>query len=189
MSDTSHSVQLDSNGVVRTRSLYDRPGDDYLSNKGDLWSFSFSSFGFSCVRISDIDRVSIVESANDGWNIETIVTLVSDSSSRLQVLTRDFDVYRWIDGDGAASHRRFDLSFAGNKINYTINACMHAFESPHCFCLYKLYTVNREYFDVKIFSDSMACTKIKRTKFMHDINDNAVQGHLSENDLTRKIIA
>ena len=28
------------------------------------------------------------------------------------------------------------------------------------------YTVNREYFDVKIFSDSMACAKIKRTKYI-----------------------
>ena len=50
------------------------------------------------------------------------------------------------------------------------------------------YTVNREYFDVKIFSDSMACVKIKRTKYMHNINDNAVQDHLSENYLTQKII-
>ena len=50
-------------------------------------------------------------------------------------------------------------------------------------------TVNREYFDVKIFSDSMACAKIKRTKYMRNINDNAVQGRLSENYLTRKIIA
>ena len=51
------------------------------------------------------------------------------------------------------------------------------------------YTVNREYFDVKIFSDSMACAKIKRAKYMRNINDNAVQGRLSENYLTRKIIA
>ena len=29
---------------------------------------------------------------------------------------------------------------------------------------YKLHTVNREYFVVKIFSDSLACAKIKRTK-------------------------
>ena len=28
-------------------------------------------------------------------------------------------------------------------------------------------TVNREYFNVKIFSDSMACAKIKHTKYMH----------------------
>ena len=52
-----------------------------------------------------------------------------------------------------------------------------------------LYTVNHEYFDVKIFSDSMACAKIKRTKYMRNINDNAVQGRLSENYLTRIIIA
>ena len=46
-----------------------------------------------------------------------------------------------------------------------------------------LYTiVNRKYFNVKIiFSDSMACAKIKRTKFMCNINDNVVQGCLSFN--------
>ena len=38
------------------------------------------------------------------------------------------------------------------------------------------YIINREYFDVKIFSDSMACAKIKRTKYMHSINNNVVQG-------------
>ena len=51
------------------------------------------------------------------------------------------------------------------------------------------YTINREYFNVEIFLDSMACAKIKRTKYMRNINDNAVQGHLSENYLMRKIIA
>ena len=51
------------------------------------------------------------------------------------------------------------------------------------------YTVNREHFDVKILSDSMAYAKIKRTKYTRNINDNAVQGRLSENYLTRKIIA
>ena len=45
------------------------------------------------------------------------------------------------------------------------------------------YTVNCEYFDVKIFSDSMACAKIKRTKYVRNINDNAVQGRFSENYL------
>jgi hypothetical protein len=78
--------------------------------------------------------VSIVENGNDAWNIETIVTLVSDSSNRLQVLTRDFDVFRWIDGDGEVSHRCFDLSFAGNNIIIYIDCmlmyvCMHTQES------------------------------------------------------------
>ena len=50
-------------------------------------------------------------------------------------------------------------------------------------------TVNCEYFDVKIFSDSMACAKIKRTNYMRNTNDNAVQGRLSKKYLTRKIIA
>ena len=55
--------------------------------------------------------------------------------------------------------------------------------------MYQLITVNREYFDVKIFSDSMACAKIKRMKYMRNINDNAVQDRLSETYLTQKIIA
>ena len=55
--------------------------------------------------------------------------------------------------------------------------------------LKNVITVNREYFDVKIFLDSMACAKIECTKYMRNINDNAIQGRLSENYLTRKIIA
>ena len=35
----------------------------------------------------------------------------------------------------------------------------------------------------------MAYVKIKRTKYMRNINDNAVQGRLSENYLTQRIIA
>ena len=46
-------------------------------------------------------------------------------------------------------------------------------------------TVNREIFIVKIFSDSMASAKIKRTIIMHIINDNAVRGRLSKNYLTK----
>ena len=42
------------------------------------------------------------------------------------------------------------------------------------------YTVNHEYFDVKILSNSMACVKIKRTKYMRKTNNNAVKGRLSE---------
>ena len=41
-----------------------------------------------------------------------------------------------------------------------------------------IYTVNREYFNVKIFLDSLACVKIKRTKYTCNINGNAVQAGL-----------
>ena len=126
-SGTSHSVQIQLNGVVQTSLLYDRAGDDYQLNKGDLWDISFSTFGFSdsCITITEIQRVSIVESGNDGWNIETILTLVSDSRN-LQVLTQDFGANHWIDGDHPSlAYRRFDLRFAGNYCY--MYACMQLF--------------------------------------------------------------
>ena len=45
-------------------------------------------------------------------------------------------------------------------------------------------TVICEYFVVKIFSDSLACAKINTQKYICNIDDNAVQGRLSENCLT-----
>ena len=50
-------------------------------------------------------------------------------------------------------------------------------------------TVSHEIFVVKIFSDNMASAKIKCTKIMCIIDDNVVQGRVSENDLTQKFIA
>ena len=47
--------------------------------------------------------------------------------------------------------------------------------------------VNREYFVVKIFSDSLAYAKIKCVKIY--VNCNAVRGHLSENYFGHEIFA
>ena len=52
-----------------------------------------------------------------------------------------------------------------------------------------LATVNREYFVVKIFLDSLAYAKIKHAKYMRIIISNAVRGRLSKNYLTQKFIA
>ena len=49
-------------------------------------------------------------------------------------------------------------------------------------------TVNREYFVVKYFQTAWLARKLNTRKYIRNINDNAVQGRLSENDLTRKII-
>ena len=46
------------------------------------------------------------------------------------------------------------------------------------------YTVNHEFFVAKIFSDNLACAKIKPTKYMRNINNNVVQDRLSKNYLT-----
>ena len=111
--DAAHAIELQASGQVRSLQLYDRPGDDTLPNKGDLWTFSIASFGIpdSCITISDIRGVSIIESSDDGWNIESIVTIV-ESSGRYQLLTRDFGANHWVDGDGPNSRRRFDLTLA-----------------------------------------------------------------------------
>ena len=52
-SDSSHSIQLQYNGAVKTMDLYDRPGNDYTLNKGGLWELSLSS---GCIKFSEIQR-------------------------------------------------------------------------------------------------------------------------------------
>ena len=113
-SDTHHTVEVQTIGYVRNLRLYNRPGNDMLEHKGDLWKINFADFHFpdTCITIGEIRRVSILEAANDGWNIDSIVTLVKDSRGGIQVLTQDLDVNRWIDGDAHHSHRRFELTFA-----------------------------------------------------------------------------
>ena len=112
-SDSDHTIEILAAGYVRNLRLYDRPGNDYSKHKGDLWKYNIASFHFpfSCVTISNIKKVSIIESGNDGWNIDSIVTLVG-ADGRFKVLTQDLDVYRWIDGNGHHTHRRFTLTFA-----------------------------------------------------------------------------
>ena len=111
-SDGRHTVEIRARGYVRKLRLYDRPGNDYAKHKGDLWKINIASFSFPfCLTISNIQRVSIIESSNDGWNIDSIVTLVG-SRGHFEVLTQNLDVNRWIDGNGQPSHKRFTLTFA-----------------------------------------------------------------------------
>lgn len=113
-SDNSHAIELtfmaDGQTEVQTVPLYNLPGDDYFKNKGDLWVFDISAFSESCVTVGNIESVSIVADSNDGWNIASIVTLVRDAEGKDQLLTSDFGVNRWIDGDSVASAERFELS-------------------------------------------------------------------------------
>lgn len=109
--DSGHNVEVNVRGAARHRPLYDRPGDDAMKHKGDLWVYNFSQFGFpySCIKIGDIRTVSITEGSNDGWNIESIVVLVVDAHGGAEAITADFGVNQWVDGDGSQSHRRFTL--------------------------------------------------------------------------------
>lgn len=109
-SDSAHTIEIQAHGLVRNFKFYNRQGNDMLEDKGDLWKIRFPDFHFDrCIRIGDIETVSIVASNNDGWHIESIVTFVTDGSGEFQMLTEDFDVYRWIDGNSAYSNKRFQL--------------------------------------------------------------------------------
>ena len=86
-----------------------------LENKGDLWKINITDFHFtnSCMRIGDIQRVYVIETNDDGWNIDSIVTMVKDSSGGIGTLTQNLDINRWVDGnDGALTRRRFELTRA-----------------------------------------------------------------------------
>jgi hypothetical protein len=111
-SGSGHRVELQASGYTSSQLLYDRPGNDAMVNKGDHWILSILSFHIpdSCVTMQDITGVAITQSSTDGWNIESIVTIVRDISDRYQLLTRDIGANRWVDGNGPTSHRRFVLT-------------------------------------------------------------------------------
>ena len=129
-SDIVHNIQLQYFGHVQTMTLYDRPGNDFLSNKGDLWDFSLRLSGY--ITLSAIQRVSIVAGGSDGWNIESIITLVRDSEGRIQVLTRDFDVDRWIDDDNSRN-QRFDLTFSLSDVGSGMSSMIDYSSSANIF--------------------------------------------------------
>ena len=110
-SDRGHGVEVRVDGVTGVKTLPDLPGNDYYPHKGDLWKISFRNdlHFYSCVTKGDIESIAITENSNDGWNIETIVTFVKHGNN-FQLATENFNVNRWIDGDGQYSHRRFELN-------------------------------------------------------------------------------
>ena len=112
-SDSGHAVEVQlTSGQVQSLPLYDRPGNDMLEHKGDLWKISFTDFHFfdGCITIQEISGVAMKQNSNDGWQIDSIVTFVKDVYGGSQLLTQNLDAFRWIDGDGAYSSRRFPLT-------------------------------------------------------------------------------
>ena len=109
--DSGHAVELRTARETRSVRLYDRPGNDYLSHKGDLWKIAITDFSFNdnCITVSELLGIAITERSTDGWNIESVVTFVR-SGSDYQLFSEDFEVNRWIDQDSLAARRRFDLT-------------------------------------------------------------------------------
>ena len=91
----------------------DLPEDDFSRNRGDLWKLDLEAdFGFTgWIIVDDIERISILHSSNDGWNIESIVTFAVVDKSSWELISSDFNsVFQWIDGDYGEDRKEFALS-------------------------------------------------------------------------------
>ena len=86
-------------------------GNDMSKDKGDLWAFKISNFKFgTCIsKKSDISGVTILNGGSDGWNIESIVTMLH-MGHEYDLLTVNMDVKRWIDGNDLPYKLKYDLT-------------------------------------------------------------------------------
>lgn len=117
-SDDNPFIEIDLyNHEERRVRFPDNPGDDMVKNKGDLWTISISHFGFQkkCINRGDVRKVAVMQGGNDGWNIKSIVTMVSTTGGKSLYLplTVDMNINRWIDGNGPDSQRELTLSKVG----------------------------------------------------------------------------
>ena len=117
-SDRRHNVTIRTMATTRSITLPDRPGNDYLENKGDLWKLSLDDFKFppnymsSCLTKRDIQDIFLVANNNDGWMIDSVVTFVCSTATTpqtCQLASQDLDSFRWIDGNGATKLLKLTL--------------------------------------------------------------------------------
>ena len=102
------------NEIPKRVRLYNRPGDDCMRFKGDMWRISLSSFEFydNCITRSDIENLALLPGGNDSWNIESVITFLKRGSNYL-LLSRDFNVLHWLNADSQPAYLRFDLNLVG----------------------------------------------------------------------------
>ena len=110
-SDDSKDILLVVNGKHSLKRLPDLKGDDYLSNKGDLWKLSMTDFfGFTnCISTREIQKIAVVNSGSDRWNIDSIVTYAVYDQYFYEQSSVDLDIFRWVDS-AEASQEEFQLT-------------------------------------------------------------------------------
>ena len=110
--DYGHRIELKTQDSTVTKYLPDLPGDDYKRDKGDLWKLSILGFFelTGCIGRRNITGIAIVEGSNDGWNIDSVVTYAVYAHRRYRLLSVDFDVNKWIDGDTTERNKRLQLT-------------------------------------------------------------------------------
>ena len=97
---------MQANGEVKTAIL------PSLNHVGEMWELSLKeNFGFSgCITVEHIESMAVLENSNDGWNIASIVTFLVVNPYYWELSSVDFDINRWIDGNGDSSHKQYTLT-------------------------------------------------------------------------------
>ena len=96
-----------------------RPGNDMMKNKGDFWRFNLKKdfkLRKRCISKADINKIVVHNGGNDGWKIESIVTILR-SGWYYTVVTADIDLNQFVDGNPKGS-----MSFNQIELTKTYNA-------------------------------------------------------------------
>ena len=110
--------------------------------------------------ITDMDG-SITATATVTNNIDVNGELILETTLRITAVVAS--TVTCTDPNGGPASIEFVISGTYTCTYSVIRTLVHA----HCTTISMYNTVNHEYLDVKIFLDSMAYAKIKRTKYMH----------------------
>ena len=108
----SLSVKLTSGGEDTLKFPNLKDVNEQTKGKGDLWEFKIARFDFktdNCITKSDISEVTIHNGGNDGWKIESVVTVLHGGLS-FDLVTADMHVNRWIDGNAEPYRQIYDLT-------------------------------------------------------------------------------
>ena len=95
------SINLGYYGRNSTVKLYDRPGNDFERNKGDLWYYNINQFySESCVIFSGIDKVQLIADTIDGWIVSDVyVSADLKDSDKYALLAAGYPMESLVDGD------------------------------------------------------------------------------------------
>ena len=122
-SKTDHNITVMAKGIASTIRLPDLPNGNFEKGVGDLWKLDIKTdFKFTtCITLCDIQSISIIPDSNDAWNIGSIFTFAAVDGDCWEMVSADYNIDQWVDGDGAAENRGFALSLTttcGPCINY-----------------------------------------------------------------------
>ena len=122
-SKTDHNITVMAKGLTSTIRLPDLPNGNFEKGVGDLWKLDIKTdFKFTtCITLCDIQSISIIPDSIDAWNIGSIVTFASVDGDCWEMVSADYNIDQWVDGDGDIKNRGFALSLTttcGPCINY-----------------------------------------------------------------------